>query len=340
MIYDLSYYQQGLKIASLEECEGVILRAGWGMDVESQDDKSCEEFVNQCRENNIPFGLYLFSYAIDGDGHTFEEHKASEIAHMKRLESKYNPLLGCWLDIENEANYKEKNGWRDENHAEELNSYVNEWLETFKGGIYCDRSHTGYLNIPKDKLWIATLDNTIIDDCVMCQYSSSDNLDKNVRGNHYDNCLITSNIEIAGVEDVAEDIPMTDAELAVKVFNGEFGDGDDRKNTLGSRYEAVQEIVNLSDAARKGSYTDKVLADLVYEGKFGDGDTRKYLLGGRYEGVQNVINGVNSNIVYTVVSGDTLSAIAQRFNTTVSAIAEKNNIENVNLIYAGQQLNI
>jgi len=41
---------------------------------------------------------------------------------------------------------------------------------------------------------------------------------------------------------------------------------------------------------------------------------------------------------YTVVRGDTLSAIASRFGTTVRAIASANNIENVNLIYPGQQL--
>ena len=42
--------------------------------------------------------------------------------------------------------------------------------------------------------------------------------------------------------------------------------------------------------------------------------------------------------VYTVKKGDTLSEIAIMFNTTVSAIAQENNIKNVNLIYPGQQL--
>ncbi len=41
---------------------------------------------------------------------------------------------------------------------------------------------------------------------------------------------------------------------------------------------------------------------------------------------------------YTVAYGDTLFRIALRFNTTVSALAAANNIANVNLIYAGQQL--
>ena len=45
-------------------------------------------------------------------------------------------------------------------------------------------------------------------------------------------------------------------------------------------------------------------------------------------------------IIYTVKAGDTLSAIAKKYNTTVKAIAEKNGIKNVNLIYTGQKLKI
>lgn len=41
---------------------------------------------------------------------------------------------------------------------------------------------------------------------------------------------------------------------------------------------------------------------------------------------------------YTVQPGDTLSAIARRFNSSVAAIAQANNIVNPNLIYVGQQL--
>ena len=43
-------------------------------------------------------------------------------------------------------------------------------------------------------------------------------------------------------------------------------------------------------------------------------------------------------IYYTVRSGDTLSDIASRYNTTYQAIAEKNGISNPNLIYPGQVL--
>nr|DAV24898.1 MAG TPA: Lysozyme [Bacteriophage sp.] len=43
---------------------------------------------------------------------------------------------------------------------------------------------------------------------------------------------------------------------------------------------------------------------------------------------------------YTVKKGDTLSAIAKKYNTTVTKLANLNNIENVNLIYVGQVLKI
>ncbi|MBR3255559.1 MAG: LysM peptidoglycan-binding domain-containing protein [Clostridia bacterium] len=48
----------------------------------------------------------------------------------------------------------------------------------------------------------------------------------------------------------------------------------------------------------------------------------------------------NNIINYIVKSGDTLSAIALRYGTTVAEIARINNIQNVNLIYPGQVLEI
>lgn len=44
--------------------------------------------------------------------------------------------------------------------------------------------------------------------------------------------------------------------------------------------------------------------------------------------------------VYTVQKGDTLTAIAKKYNTTVSAIASENKIANPNLIQIGQKINI
>lgn len=49
---------------------------------------------------------------------------------------------------------------------------------------------------------------------------------------------------------------------------------------------------------------------------------------------------VNGAVSYTIKSGDTLSAIAARYGTSVSALAAANGITNPNLIVAGKALNI
>ena len=47
-----------------------------------------------------------------------------------------------------------------------------------------------------------------------------------------------------------------------------------------------------------------------------------------------------SATTYTVKSGDTLSAIAKKYNTSVDSLVSLNNIKNKNLIYVGQVLKI
>lgn len=63
----------------------------------------------------------------------------------------------------------------------------------------------------------------------------------------------------------------------------------------------------------------------------------------QYDVVENVNNSVDNSenyIEYIVKSGDTLSAIAQKYDTTYQKIAKDNNIENPNLIYPNQKLKI
>ena len=58
----------------------------------------------------------------------------------------------------------------------------------------------------------------------------------------------------------------------------------------------------------------------------------------KYDSVEDVEN--SNYIEYIVKSGDTLSAIAQKYNTTYQRIAQDNNIENPSLIYTNQKLKI
>lgn len=56
--------------------------------------------------------------------------------------------------------------------------------------------------------------------------------------------------------------------------------------------------------------------------------------------ILSVSGGSSSTSTYTVRSGDTLSAIASRYGTTVSKLQSLNNISNANYIYVGQKLKV
>lgn len=74
-----------------------IIRCGYGMDYTSQDDEEFERNIKECERLNIPFGIYLMSYA-----NTVEKAR-SEAQHILRLTKGHNPSLGLWYDVEDNA---------------------------------------------------------------------------------------------------------------------------------------------------------------------------------------------------------------------------------------------
>lgn len=82
------------------------------------------------------------------------------------------------------------------------------------------------------------------------------------------------------------------SELAARVIAGEFGNGDARRQALGSRYDEVQAEVNriLSGGPSGGSYDVDAMARRVIAGEFGNGDERKRRLGDKYSAVQKRVN--------------------------------------------------
>ena len=92
------------------------------------------------------------------------------------------------------------------------------------------------------------------------------------------------------------------------------------------------------------------LAKAVIDGKWGNGTDRKSRLtaaGYDYASVQAKVNELlkkpaSAAVWYTVKSGDTLSAIARKYGTTVAAIQKLNPtlIKNVNLIITGWKIRV
>lgn len=104
----------------------------------------------------------------------------------------------------------------------------------------------------------------------------------------------------------AENIPtpfpnISDEELAKRVWNGDFGNGDARKKALGIRYDAVQTLVNkgfgkpeapkpIPTPQPKPEIDMLELVRKTIRGDFGNGITRKQNLGSNYAEVQRQVN--------------------------------------------------
>lgn len=128
-------------------------------------------------------------------------------------------------------------------------------------------------------------------------------------------------------------------QMASDTQAGKTGSGSSRQATLGAYFAGVQAIVNQRTKAITAQEAVQTLANEVKAGRYGNGDTRKHLLGTYFNPVQALINGTpqpTASRSYTVKSGDTLSGIASRLGTTVSALTAKNGIKDANKIYVGQ----
>lgn len=138
----------------------------------------------------------------------------------------------------------------------------------------------------------------------------------------------------------------------IYVIEGNYSKSvQERELSVNGRY--IRGFVTPNYAAMATSSGKKksvaVVAQEVIAGKWGTGSTRKARLeaaGYNYAAVQKKVNEIlkakkkKKTITYTVKKGDTLSAIAAKYGTTVKAIAAENKISNVNVIRVGQKLKI
>lgn len=73
---------------------GVLMRCGYGSDIESQDDKMFKRNADECSRLGIPFGVYLYSYAKNTD------MAKSEADHALRLVKGYKLSYPLYIDVE------------------------------------------------------------------------------------------------------------------------------------------------------------------------------------------------------------------------------------------------
>ena len=121
--------------------EFVILKCGYGSNYVSQDDARFRTNVRKAKAAGMPYGVYLYSYALR------ESQAESEAQHALRLLQETGiPLYGVWYDMEDADGYKAKNGMPS-------NSQLVRFCE-----IFCDAMEAAgyYAGIYASKSWLDT----------------------------------------------------------------------------------------------------------------------------------------------------------------------------------------
>lgn len=127
---DISYYQGEINFEKIkQEVDFVIIRCGYGGNLVEQDDKNFKEYADACTRLKIPFGVYLYSYAVT------EEQALSEALHTLRLISPYQLEYPVYLDVES----KVQSGLSAEELADVVTTYCSRMEEAgYYVGIYAN----------------------------------------------------------------------------------------------------------------------------------------------------------------------------------------------------------
>lgn len=287
-IIDVSKHQGTIDWAKVKgSINGVIIRCGYGDDYTAQDDPKFKENVEACIKYDIPFGVYIYSYAK-----TLEQAK-SEARHVLRLVAPYKGKLSypIYLDLEQAGT---------ETGAKDRAIIFGDVIEGegYVCGIYANQYWWNNYLVGLDKYtkWVARYSDKepeINGAYDMWQYTS----DGTVNG-------------ISGKVDISEcyrDFPnlikktgrKTNEEIAYDIIHlpnyGGWGVYPERKIKLieqGYDYETIQSLVNtLVNTETKKS--NEEIAKEVVAGKWGNGNERKTALtkaGYDYTTIQSLVN--------------------------------------------------
>lgn len=294
--------------------EFAIIRIGYGSDIESQDDTQAIRNMQECDRLGIPYGVYLYSYALNIDD------AISEVKHALRMVTGHDPKLGIWFDMEDADGYKEKHGVDVYNSRELLTNICRTFCSMvqeagYKTGVYANKNYWDNVlladQLTEYPVWLAHWGITEPSmPCLMWQYTS----DGEIAGSSPRTDINEYYGELPGTEE-PEDTSPEDAEPAGDTYTVQSGDClSVIAQNLGVDMDQLAAINHIENV------------NLIYPGQV-------LTIPGTGSAPAPAEN------TYTVRSGDTLWGIAERLygnGGRYGELAEKNGIEDAALIYPGQ----
>lgn len=309
-IIDVSKYNGAINWAKVAKCcDGVIIRAGYrGYGTgELVTDSMFTTNIKGALKAGLKVGVYFVTQAIT------ETEGKGEAVYTMDLVKGYKLDLPIFIDSENGD--PKGNGRADAKNLSRskrstiLKAFCNEIEKNgYRAGVYASQSwfneNLDKATVNKFYKWVAKYsDIKPVIPFDAWQYTDKGKIDG-----------ISGNVDVSIFEKVAdvEEKPRKRKKsiktIVQEVLLGKWGNGDERKARLeaaGYDYKAVQKAINEQQAKKTESKPQEVKKEF-----------------------------------YTVKSGDTLSGIAKKYNTTVVKLVGLNKIADPNKIYLGQRLRV
>lgn len=286
---DISGWQRGLNLDNIDY-DFVICKSSQGT---FMVEETCDGFVQKAIRSGKCFGVYHYI----GGGDPIKEANYF-INNVKGYIGK-GILVLDWERYQNSA-------WGNEGYLDAMIKEVIR-LTGVRPIIYCSLSSFPW-NVCRENncgTWVAQYANSSITgyqdhpwnensySCTIRQYTSSGRLNGWGGNLDLDKAYITKDqwAKYANPSGSINPLPNQEVntadtiKLAIGVIAGKYGNGEERKNKLGSKYDDVQNLVNL---VIYGS--DDEVVEAVVAGKCGNGEDRKNLLCSRYDKIQEKVN--------------------------------------------------
>ena len=248
---DISYAQKDYpyEASVADGTEFAIIRAGYLDGDTVVIDSQFETHYHNYRRLKIPMGVYWFSYATNRQEGIREAKCCLEVIKGKHFE------YPVYYDVESEL-IRKNSTFTSRTEA------VEGFCETIEqagyyAGVYTNKNY--YLNVIDGRRlnkrfdwWIAYYQDYEPSFCL--NYGLWQKGQKLIAGVNTDMDVSFRNfpelIRAHGLNHLEEKEELslldqyTDEQLALMVLDGKFGNGDERKQALGYRYQAVQHIIN------------------------------------------------------------------------------------------------
>lgn len=235
---DISTFQKNLDYEALKESgiDFAIIRCGYGKD-EGQKDAMFETHYEGCKKAGIKVGVYHYSYCTTLENAQKEAEACLKCINGKQLD------LPVFYDIEEpriiqhcdptEISIKFANTIRQAGY--DVGVYAS--LSWFNSYFFVDQLIDNNI-----KIWLAQWNNEITADFPVDLWQNTNNLDgMGIDGDYLINESLLDESEPEPEPELEVDICKS---LAVDVIYGKYGNGEERKQALGSYYDEVQSIVN------------------------------------------------------------------------------------------------